>query len=76
MGYTNPVVYGHWEGDKYPVCSECRSYAPSDKENIRIVDNCYEDINSRVKFYKDVRYDIVYHKTAFCPHCGAKMYED
>lgn len=69
---VKPVVRGHWEGDKYPVCSECRSYAPSDKENLRVVDRCYE-INGRVTFYNDVRYDTAYHKTAFCPHCGAKM---
>ena len=69
---VKPVVRGHWEGDKYPICSECRTYALSDKENLRVVDRCYE-IDGSVKFYKDVRYDTVYNKTAFCPHCGAEM---
>lgn len=69
---VKPVVRGHWDGDNYPICSECGSYAPSEKENLRVVDNCYE-FDGSVKFYKSVRYDIVYNKTNFCPNCGADM---
>lgn len=69
---VKPVTRGHWDGNAYPVCSECRKPALSEKINLRVVDEYY-DFDGMLRFYKSVSYDTVYRKTDFCPHCGAKM---